>query len=124
MRVPLRHVAHVRAGDKGDSWNCAVIAYDERLYPLLKEQLTAEAFARFYAPVVKGRVDRYAVDKLGALNFVAQDALGGGGSRTLSLDNFGKARAAAILLLELEVPERLANGLRNFVRNDADPAGG
>ena len=117
MKVPLRHVAHVRAGDKGDTWNCAVIAYDEMLYPLLKEQLTAEVFARFYASVVKGRIERFAVDKLGALNFVAEDALGGGGSRTLSLDNFGKARSAAILSLELEVPERLSNSLRNYVRD-------
>jgi hypothetical protein len=114
MRVRLQHVAHVRAGDKGDTSNISVIAYDEALYPVLKEQLTADRFRAFYGGAIQGAVERYEIDRLGALNFVAHGALGGGVSRSLSLDNYGKALGAAILGFELEVPEQLGNRLRGM----------
>lgn len=114
MRLKLQHLAHVRSGDKGNTSNIAVIAYEPELYPVLKEQLTAEAFRAFYAGMVTGPVTRYEVDKLGVLNFVAEGALGGGVSRSLCLDNYGKALSAAILGFELDVPDRLSNLLRNW----------
>lgn len=114
MRVMLRHVAHVRSGDKGNTSNISVIAYDEALYPVLKEQLTADRFRAFYGKAIKGAVERYEVDRLAALNFVAHGALGGGVSRSLSLDNYGKALSAAILGFELDVPDRLGNVLRGM----------
>jgi hypothetical protein len=63
---------------------------------------------------VKGRVDRYAVDGLQVLNFVAHDALGGGVSRSLCLDNYGKALAARVPSFELELPETLRADLRGL----------
>lgn len=114
MRVLLQHVAHVRSGDKGNTSNISVIAYDAALYPMLKEQLTAERFRAFYGGTIKGTVERYEIDRLAALNFVAHGALGGGVSRSLSLDNYGKALAAAILGFELDIPERLRNALRGM----------
>jgi hypothetical protein len=59
-------------------------------------------------------VDRYAVDGIGALNFVAQGALGGGVSRSLCLDNYGKALSAAVLGFEIEVPDELQGKLRGM----------
>jgi hypothetical protein len=112
MRVKLRRVAHTRSGDKGNTSNVAVIAYSDALYPALKAQLTAERFHDFYRAIVRGPVRRFAVDGLGALNFVADGALGGGVSRNLCLDQYGKTLAAAILELELDVPDELANHLR------------
>lgn len=112
MRVKLQHVAHTRSGDKGNTSNISVIAYDPDLYPLLKEQLTAERFHRHYAGTVDGPVLRYEVDGLAALNFVAHGALGGGVSRSLCLDNYGKSLSAAILGFELEVPDTLKPLLR------------
>lgn len=117
MRLKLQHVAHVRSGDKGNTSNITVIAYQQDLYPHLKEQLTAERFKDFYKGLVTGPVERYAVDHLGVLNFVAQGALGGGVSRSLCLDNYGKALSAAVLGFELEVSDSLANLVRNY--NDA-----
>jgi hypothetical protein len=114
MLVKLQHVAHVRSGDKGNTSNIMVIAYSDELYELLKEQLTAERFQAFYRGVVNGKVERYAVDKIGALNFVAHDALGGGVSRSLCLDNYGKALSSAILAYLVEVPIRLRNQLRGL----------
>ena len=114
MRVKLQHLAHTRSGDKGDTSNVMVIAYEPEFYPLLKAQLTAERFKAFYAGTVKGQVDRYAVDGIGALNFVAQGALGGGVSRSLCLDNYGKALSAAVLGFEIEVPDGLTAKLRGM----------
>jgi hypothetical protein len=114
MRVLLQHVAHARSGDKGNTSNVCVIAYAPELYAPLKAQLTAERFRAHYAGVVKGTVERYAVDGLHALNFVAQEALGGGVSRSLCLDNYGKALAARVLSFELEIPEALRAYLRGL----------
>ena len=112
MRLKLQHVAHVRAGDKGNTSNISVIAYADELYPLLKEQLTAERFKAFHREAITGEVLRYEAENLHALNFVAHGALGGGVSRSLSLDNYGKALSAAILGFELDVPPELAPLLR------------
>ncbi|MBQ8104844.1 MULTISPECIES: hypothetical protein [unclassified Afipia] len=112
MLIKLEQVAHVRSGDKGNTSNIAVIAYRDEFYPLLKAQLTAAKFKEFYRGAIKGRVTRYEADNLAALNFVAEGALGGGVSRSLSLDNYGKALSAAILGFPIEVPEKYANLLR------------
>ncbi len=57
---------------------------------------------------------RYEAPGLGALQFVAEGALGGGVSRSLCLDNYGKALCSAILGYPIEVPERLQNQLRGL----------
>ena len=114
MKILLQHVAHARSGDKGNTSNVCVIAYAPELYPILKDQLTAERFQAHYAGVVKGKVDRYPVDSLHVLNFVAHEALGGGVSRSLCLDNYGKALAARVLSFELEIPDRLRVHLRGL----------
>jgi hypothetical protein len=114
MRVLLQHAAHTRCGDKGNTSNIMVIAYEPELYPLIKEQLTVARFKAFYAGVANGPVERYPVDGLGAINFVAHNALGGGVSRSLCLDNYGKSLASAILGFELEIPDALRSKLRGL----------
>lgn len=108
MRVILRQIAHSRAGDKGNTSNVAVIAYDAQLYPIIKAQLTQAVVQQLYAGTVTGSVTRYAVDGLGVLNFVMDGALGGGVSRSLALDNYGKALASVVLRAAIEVPDALA----------------
>lgn len=112
QKVLLERVAHTRSGDKGNTSNIAVFAYEPELYPMLKEQLTSERFKAFHRTAITGEVLRYEVDAIHALNFVAHGALGGGVSRSLSVDNYGKALSAAILGFELEVPESLIPLLR------------
>jgi hypothetical protein len=114
MKVKLQHVAHARSGDKGDTSNIAVFAYEPELYPLLVEQLSAERFKRFYGGAIRGEVHRYPVEALHAINFVCHGALGGGVSRSLCLDNYGKALSAAVLGFEIDVPEALVPKLRNL----------
>jgi hypothetical protein len=111
MKVQLQHLAHARSGDKGDTSNIAVFAYEPEFYPLLKAQLTAERFKAFYNGAIKGEVIRYEVDNLEAMNFVCHGALGGGVSRSLCLDNYGKALSAAVLGFEIVVPEALRSKL-------------
>ena len=115
MKVLLQHLAHCRSGDKGNTSNISVIAYVPAFYPYLKEQLTADRFKAHYAGVVTGKVTRYEVDGLQALNFVAEGALGGGVSRSLCLDNYGKSLSARVLSFELEIPETLRPQLRGLV---------
>jgi hypothetical protein len=114
MHVMLQHIAHCRSGDKGNTANIAVFAYEPALYPLLVEQLTAERVKAFYNGAITGEVLRYPVDGLHAINFVAHGALGGGVSRSLSLDQYGKAMSAALLGFQIELPDALRPQLRNF----------
>lgn len=112
MQVPLRALAHSRSGDKGNTLNIAVFAYEPEFYPHIKAQVTEDALARHYAGVVKGKVTRHAVDRLGVLNFVCEGTLGGGVSRNLCLDNYGKALATGVLTMTVEIPDELADRLR------------
>lgn len=114
MRVLLQHAAHTRSGDKGDTSNIAVFAYTPELYEVIRSQLTADAFKAYYGGAIKGEVLRYDVENLHALNFVAHGALGGGVSRSLCLDNYGKALSAAILGFEVDVPDSLSGQLRGI----------
>ncbi len=99
----LRAIAHSRTGDKGDTSNISVIAYDAKDYPLLERHVTAERVKEHFAEIVRGDVVRYALPDLGALNFVMRRALGGGVTRSLALDAHGKCLGSAIL--DLELPE-------------------
>jgi hypothetical protein len=114
MRVKLQHVAHARSGDKGNTANIAIAAFEPQFYPYLKDQLTAERVKDFYRGAITGDIHRYEIDGLAMLNFVAHGALGGGVSRSLCLDNYGKALSAALLGFDLELPDELRDRLRGM----------
>lgn len=99
--MKLREIAHGRTGDKGDTCNISVIAYDRRDYPHLACEVTAARVRDVFAGVVLGEVVRYELPQLGALNFVMTRALGGGVTRSLALDAHGKSLSAALLNLEI-----------------------
>lgn len=102
MRVALSSIAHTRSGDKGDTANVGVIAYDPVDYPLLERELTAERVKEFFGSLVRGKVERFELPNLGALNFLLHESLGGGGTVTLRTDAQGKTYGAAILKMEIE----------------------
>ncbi len=106
--MKLREIAHARTGDKGNTCNISVIAFDERDYPELERQVTAARVKAHFAGIVRGEVVRYELPQLGALNFVLEEALGGGVTRSLALDAHGKSLSSALLALDLpdEVPRR------------------
>jgi hypothetical protein len=102
--VKLRDIAHSRTGDKGDTANVSVIAFDERDYDRLVESVTAERVKALFAGIVEGDVVRYEMPAVGALNFVMRRALGGGVTRSLALDAHGKCLSSALLDLEIPAP--------------------
>jgi hypothetical protein len=105
MRAPLAKIAHCRSGDKGDIANIGVIAWDERHYPVLLREVTAERVKAFFGEMVKGPVERYEMPNIGALNFVLHQALDGGGTVSLRTDAQGKTLGAALLRLEIEIED-------------------
>jgi hypothetical protein len=104
MGILVHELAHARSGDKGNTSNIAVIAYDEAAWSLLRRELTAERVHRAFAHLGARSVTRYEVESLKALNFVVTDVLAGGVTRSLRLDPHGKSLSA--LLLGIELPDQ------------------
>lgn len=103
--VPLRTMADARSGDKGSSANVGVIAHSQEAYEFLKNYLTAEKVEKYFKPLGVVSVKRYELPNLGALNFVLNGILDGGGSRSLRIDAQGKALGQVLLEMPIEVPQ-------------------
>ncbi len=104
MKAPLSRIAHARSGDKGDISNIGIIAYKEEDYPILVREVTAARVKAFFQDLVKGKVERYELPNLWALNFVMREALDGGGTISLRTDAQGKTLGTALLQMEIELP--------------------
>ena len=99
--VKVYDLAHARAGDKGNTSNVSVTAYDEKAWHILREKLTPEVVMKAYSEIAKGPVTRYELPKLKALNFVIENALGGGVTVSLAQDMHGKSLSFLMLDIEL-----------------------
>ena len=108
-RLRLHEICGYRAGDKGDISNVALFADDADVYDVIVHEVTAERVKQHFGAFVTGTVVRYEAANVLALNFVMQGALGGGGPRTLRSDSLGKALGGALVRLEIEVPDALAD---------------
>ena len=102
-KIQLRQIAHGRSGDKGDAANIGIIAYDEKGYKIIEKKLTAERIKKHFEGICKGKVERYELPNIRALNFILHNTLGGGGTVSLKHDAQGKTLAAALLRMELEI---------------------
>ncbi|MFC3677974.1 AtuA-related protein [Ferrovibrio xuzhouensis] len=107
VEAPLHRIAHGRTGDKGNRINISLIAWREDLYPLLREQVTADRVAALFAHRHPGRVQRFELPQLWALNFVIDDVLEGGVNDALNLDGHGKTHSYLLLSLPVRIPEDL-----------------
>lgn len=99
--MKLWEIAHSRTGDKGNISNISLIAYDVKDYELLREKVTTQVVKEWFKDIVKGDVVRYELPQLGAMNFVMYDALGGGVTRTLSMDMHGKGLSSYLLDIDI-----------------------
>jgi len=105
--IQLRHLAHARSGDKGDTANVGLIALDPAYYPVLRRQVTAARVARHFRGLITGSVERFELPNLHALNFLLHGALGGGGTLSLKTDAQGKVFSTALLRMEIPVPDHV-----------------
>ena len=105
--VPLVRLAWARSGDKGDSSNIGVIARKIEYMPYICSALTESAVKDYFAHIVTGKVTRYYLPGIDALNFLMTNALGGGGIASLRNDPQGKALAQMLLDFEVAVPAGL-----------------
>ena len=108
-RLRLHELCGYRSGDKGDLANIALFADDDEVYALLVREVTAARVKEHFGAMVTGDVIRYEVPNVLALNFVLHGALGGGGPRSLRSDTLGKTLGGALVRLEIEVPDDLAD---------------
>ena len=115
-RFFLREIAHARAGDKGDTSNIGVVAYRPQYYPSIVEQVTVERVRTHFGLLVRGPITRYLLPHVEALNFVLENSLGGGVTRSLSLDPHGKSYSALILTLPVTVDDAIALQLQQLGR--------
>jgi hypothetical protein len=106
VTVPLHHVAHGRAGDKGNRLNVSVIPYDAGAFALIAQQLTEQRVLEVFAHRGATGVKRYELPLLPALNFVIEDVLEGGVNGSLNLDGHGKSNSFLLLGVEVRVPRR------------------
>ncbi|WP_421773399.1 AtuA-related protein [Gracilimonas sp.] len=111
--VKLLKIAHGRSGDKGNGSNVGIIARHPDIYPFLKETLTANRVKEHMKNVCKGEVERYQLPNIGALNFILNKSLGGGGTVSLKLDAQGKTHASQVLRMDVDVPEDLLKLVEN-----------
>ena len=112
VEVALVELAWGRSGDKGDTSNIGLIARRPEWWPVLREVVTAQAVAQWLAFAVKGPVTRYELPGLLALNFVCEQALGGGGMASLRNDALGKGMGQIVLSMPIAVPVGVAQEIK------------
>ncbi|MBP5857493.1 hypothetical protein KAJ83_10775 [Marivibrio halodurans] len=95
----LRDIAYVRSGDKGDVISVGVIAKSPEDYPTLLRSVTPAAVKALMGDWVKGEVEVHPMDNIEAVVVLMRNALGGGATRTLRLDQTGKALGNGLLRL-------------------------
>ena len=111
MQIQLTKLAHARSGDKGDTANVGLIAFNDQIYPILVREVTADRVKQHFRGICKGDVDRYELPNLGALNFLLHESLGGGGTLSLMTDAQGKTFSTALLRMTIEITDAEAHGL-------------
>ena len=111
-KVKLNQIAHARSGDKGSNANIGVIAFSKQGYEYLGKVLTEQTVSGFFRQMRPSRVERFELPVINAYNFLLQDVLDGGASRSLRIDSQGKTLATMLLELEIDAPDELESMLR------------
>jgi hypothetical protein len=107
-RIQLRDLCGVRSGDKGDRSDLTLFADDPAAYRAVLDAVTVDVVRAHFGDLVQGDVERFEVPNIWAVKFVLHGALGGGGPRSLRSDNLGKTLGGALLRLEVDVPDEVA----------------
>ncbi len=111
IQLPLYQLAHGRAGDKGNTSNISVIAWNQSCFELLVSQVTEVKVGAWFGYRHPSKVTRYVLPKLLAMNFVLEGILDGGVNDALNLDSHGKGLSFWMMDMPIEVPQALAQQL-------------
>jgi acyclic terpene utilization AtuA family protein len=111
IELPLVRLAYARSGDKGNSVNIAIIARQPKYLPLLRRELTPQRIVDHLGHLVGGPAERFEAPGLNALNFLIEDALGGGGMASRRIDPQGKAYGQMTLEMKINVPQSWAKAI-------------
>lgn len=109
--LPLVRLAVARSGDKGNHSNIGVMARKPEYLAWIAAALTPEAVAEWLQHALDpqhGKVSRWYLPASHSLNFLLENALGGGGVASLRIDPQGKAFAQQLLEFPVPVPQALA----------------
>ena len=104
-KIRLKEICWYRSGDKGDISNIGLMAKDEKAYEIIKKEVTPERIKAHFRGWVKGDIKIWPMDNLQALEIVMYEALGGGATKTLRIDQTGKSMGNALAWMEVEVDE-------------------
>ena len=105
--VPISSIALGRSGDKGDMCNVGVLARSPKAFEFLDEWLTAQRVKNYFQELCFGPVTRYKLSNLQGFNFLLDEALGGGGTKTLRFDAQGKTFAQGLLAQKIKIPQEV-----------------
>lgn len=111
-RVPLIKLAVARSGDKGNHSNIGVMARKPEYLAWIAAALSEAAVAEWMQHTLdpqNGKVTRWYLPGSHSLNFLLENALGGGGIASLRIDPQGKAFAQQLLEFPVPVPKALAD---------------
>jgi len=106
--VPLIRLAWARSGDKGDISNIGLVARRPEWLPLLWARVTPEVVKAYFEHLVKGRIERFHLPGIDAMNLVMHEALGGGGPSSTRNDPLGKGMGQILLDMPVRVPQSVA----------------
>ncbi len=109
--ILLSEICYARSGDKGDTCNIGLLARNDFIYSWILKNMTISTVKEFFKGIVKGKIVRYELDNLHALNFLLEETLGGGGTLSLMIDPQGKTLAQALLQMKVSIPVKLLNTL-------------
>ena len=109
--VPLIRLAWARSGDKGDISNIGLVARRAEWLPLLWARVTPEVVKAYFAHLVHGRVERFHLPGIAAMNLVMHEALDGGGPASTRNDPLGKGMGQMLLDVPVRVPQSVAQQL-------------
>ena len=108
--VPLIKLAWGRSGDKGNHSNIGIISRKPDYLPYIREALTSTGVAGFMQHTLddeSGKVSRWELPGINAMNFLLENSLGGGGVASLRIDPQGKAFAQQLLEFPVPVPTQI-----------------
>jgi len=112
MKAQLKELAFARSGDKGDLSNIGLMAKNRECYEFIRKEVTPQRVKSHFKGMVKGDVKIYEMPNIDSLEVLLYQALGGGATRTLRLDQTGKSMGQALLRMEIEVDENLLKKAR------------